>query len=72
MSQPITLLQRITFGVAISSTFDPVVNLLADTINEPMRCQNCHSKTRQSVSVSQMCISPDESDNEEQLKLSKI
>lgn len=72
MSQPITLLQCITFGVAISSTFDPVVNLLADTINELMRCKNRHSKTRQSVPVSQMCISPDESDNEEQLKLSKI
>lgn len=52
MSHPITLLQCITFGVAISSTFDPVVNLLADP-HHLMRCKNCHSKIRQSIPVRQ-------------------
>lgn len=53
MNQPITLLQCNTISVAPSSTFDPVVILRADAINELMRCRNCHSKTRQSVPVSQ-------------------
>lgn len=53
MSRPIMLLQCITFSVAVSSTFDPVMNLLASTINELMRCKSCHSKTRQSIPVSQ-------------------
>lgn len=53
MNQPITLLQCNSICVAPSSTFDPVVILLAGTINELMRCRNCHSKTRQPVPVSQ-------------------